>query len=123
MRLNPIPPRALRASLFLLMFGLSACAWTAPLESVMTNPLLADSRSWCIGRFVIDRPAHSRDRKSTRLNSSHQIISYSAFCLKNKNQKNSDNPETHPYGFHWCTSQVGQEKCHVRYSRHGQASG
>jgi hypothetical protein len=25
----------------------------------MTNPLLADSRSWCIGRFVIDRPAHS----------------------------------------------------------------
>src|SRR5258708_9285680 len=24
------------------------------------------------------------DRKSTRLNSSHQIISYAAFCLKNK---------------------------------------
>src|SRR5258708_17204568 len=26
-----------------------------------------------------------RDRKSTRLNSSHQIISYAAFCLKKKN--------------------------------------
>src|SRR5258708_30760808 len=25
-----------------------------------------------------------RDRKSTRLNSSHQIISYAAFCLKKK---------------------------------------
>src|SRR5258708_26487839 len=25
------------------------------------------------------------DRKSTRLNSSHQIISYSVFCLKKKN--------------------------------------
>src|SRR5258708_8547426 len=25
------------------------------------------------------------DRKSTRLNSSHQIISYSVFCLKQKN--------------------------------------
>src|SRR5258708_23032056 len=25
-----------------------------------------------------------QDRKSTRLNSSHQIISYAAFCLKNK---------------------------------------
>src|SRR5258708_29187225 len=25
------------------------------------------------------------DRKSTRLNSSHQIISYAVFCLKNKN--------------------------------------
>src|SRR3954466_6605461 len=27
---------------------------------------------------------HSRDRKSTRLNSSHTIISYAVFCLKNK---------------------------------------
>src|SRR5258708_14626099 len=29
----------------------------------------------------------SRDRKSTRLNSSHQIISYAVFCLKKKNSK------------------------------------
>ena len=28
------------------------------------------------------------DRKSTRLNSSHQIISYAVFCLKKKNKKN-----------------------------------
>src|SRR5258708_28681431 len=28
------------------------------------------------------------DRKSTRLNSSHQIISYAVFCLKKKNQAN-----------------------------------
>src|SRR5258708_23891998 len=27
-----------------------------------------------------------RDRKSTRLNSSHQIISYAVFCLKKKNR-------------------------------------
>src|SRR5258708_29819984 len=27
------------------------------------------------------------DRKSTRLNSSHQIISYAVFCLKKKNSK------------------------------------
>src|SRR5690625_7125258 len=27
---------------------------------------------------------HHRDRKSTRLNSSHVAISYAAFCLKNK---------------------------------------
>src|SRR5947208_10107540 len=32
--------------------------------------------------------ARKRDRKSTRLNSSHQIISYAVFCLKKKkNQK------------------------------------
>src|SRR5258708_15161932 len=28
----------------------------------------------------------SRDRKSTRLNSSHQIISYAVFCLKKKKE-------------------------------------
>src|SRR5258708_24196850 len=30
------------------------------------------------------------DRKSTRLNSSHQIISYAVFCLKKKNTHNND---------------------------------
>src|SRR5258708_38010803 len=30
----------------------------------------------------------SADRKSTRLNSSHQIISYAVFCLKKKKQQN-----------------------------------
>src|SRR5258708_19180891 len=29
-----------------------------------------------------------QDRKSTRLNSSHQIISYAVFCLKKKKAKN-----------------------------------
>src|SRR3989454_12436114 len=28
--------------------------------------------------------AHARDRKSTRLNSSHLVISYAVFCLKKK---------------------------------------
>src|SRR5438552_4727069 len=31
-----------------------------------------------------------RDRKSTRLNSSHQIISYAVFCLKKKKLKCSE---------------------------------
>src|SRR5258708_18141588 len=31
---------------------------------------------------------YGRDRKSTRLNSSHQIISYAVFCLKKKKKKN-----------------------------------
>src|SRR5256885_3078055 len=33
-----------------------------------------------------DEPAE-QDRKSTRLNSSHLVISYAVFCLKNKNRK------------------------------------
>src|SRR5207244_7746757 len=34
------------------------------------------------------------DRKSTRLNSSHQIISYAVFCLKKKNKKFSQRQYT-----------------------------
>src|SRR2546426_5022076 len=30
------------------------------------------------------RPSEERDRKSTRLNSSHLVISYAVFCLKKK---------------------------------------
>src|SRR5258708_12648523 len=36
--------------------------------------------------FVLgDDPQGERDRKSTRLNSSHQIISYPVFCFKKTN--------------------------------------
>src|SRR5438552_13169840 len=34
------------------------------------------------------------DRKSTRLNSSHQIISYAVFCLKKKKKTNNNNMTT-----------------------------
>src|SRR5258708_19009440 len=33
----------------------------------------------------VRRQKRTTDRKSTRLNSSHQIISYAVFCLKKKN--------------------------------------
>src|SRR5438552_10329206 len=35
-----------------------------------------------------------RDRKSTRLNSSHQIISYAVFCLKKKKKKHHQEERT-----------------------------
>src|SRR5256885_10496388 len=36
--------------------------------------------------LMLERAAFSRtDRKSTRLNSSHLVISYAVFCLKKKN--------------------------------------
>src|SRR3990170_5483710 len=38
-----------------------------------------------------DRPL---DRKSTRLNSSHQIISYAVFCLKKKKKKHKTTTNT-----------------------------
>src|SRR5256885_5969139 len=50
------------------------------------------------------RPAARRDRKSTRLNSSHLVISYAVFCLKKKKKVNhirfpacSDSPRRAPH--------------------------
>src|SRR5438034_7850224 len=34
-------------------------------------------------------PPSERDRKSTRLNSSHTVISYAVFCLKKKTKRTS----------------------------------
>src|SRR2546422_3360784 len=36
-----------------------------------------------------------RDRKSTRLNSSHGYISYAVFCLKKKNKRSLSNNQQH----------------------------
>src|SRR5256885_10955941 len=36
------------------------------------------------------RHGHGVDRKSTRLNSSHLVISYAVFCLKKKNSHTHD---------------------------------
>src|SRR5256885_7241320 len=38
-----------------------------------------------------------RDRKSTRLNSSHLVISYAVFCLKKKKKSNASTPATPHY--------------------------
>src|SRR5690349_22647695 len=40
-------------------------------------------------------PPRPRDRKSTRLNSSHVEISYAVFCLKKKKKKKKQNKDKH----------------------------
>src|SRR5438552_6374637 len=55
--------------------------------------MLAQSESGRLAQRLIEESCHKEsiepdvrtDRKSTRLNSSHQIISYAVFCLKKKN--------------------------------------
>src|SRR5438132_8118692 len=50
-----------------------------------------DTSSTSRGRGHERRPGPGtgeRDRKSTRLNSSHTVISYAVFCLKKKNNEN-----------------------------------
>src|SRR5258708_23355290 len=50
---------------------------------------VARGRAACVWQ-----PFHGGDRKSTRLNSSHQIISYAVFCLKTK-ENTSELPSLH----------------------------
>src|SRR2546426_8932143 len=52
--------------------------------------------------------ATNRDRKSTRLNSSHLVISYAVFCLKKKKKNNSSlyrgiEREKRPQNLHYLT--------------------
>src|SRR5258708_20890098 len=49
---------------------------------------LAKKLAAAYDRLAIKGP----DRKSTRLNSSHQIISYAVFCLKKKTNHNGTTP-------------------------------
>src|SRR3712207_8067122 len=40
-----------------------------------------------LNETILDQVADNRDRKSTRLNSSHANISYAVFCLKKKKKR------------------------------------
>src|SRR5256885_12661973 len=43
-----------------------------------------DIATWLLAQSGTDFGAEWKDRKSTRLNSSHLVISYAVFCLKKK---------------------------------------
>src|SRR5258708_8794764 len=58
----------------------SACGWQLANHAQGGSPL---ERAACPFEW-------GTDRKSTRLNSSHQIISYAVFCLKKKKKQMSD---------------------------------
>src|SRR5256885_12652738 len=52
-----------------------------PLPAVHLDLLADDVR---VDRQLTPAAIHQQDRKSTRLNSSHLVISYAVFCLKKK---------------------------------------
>src|SRR5438132_4839846 len=66
--------------------------WTDQASAARTLGCSASRRSshwtWSVPRSARSAPS-ARDRKSTRLNSSHTVISYAVFCLKKKKKKNS----------------------------------
>ena len=49
----------------------------------------------CVSRLYNSTLDHCtvQDRKSTRLNSSHTVISYAVFCLKKKKKKKNNNTQ------------------------------
>src|SRR5260221_3318398 len=49
------------------------------------------SGSWLLGYCHKARSRCMGNRKSTRLNSSHTVISYAVFCLKKKKKKKNSN--------------------------------
>src|SRR5258708_31364815 len=68
-------------------------AMSANIESIQKDLRAAKLDGWLFYDFRGRDPIAHRilalpegDRKSTRLNSSHQIISYAVFCLKKKKQ-------------------------------------
>src|SRR5258708_26137786 len=50
-----------------------------------------------------------RDRKSTRLNSSHQIISYAVFCLKKKKTQHFGGA-LHLFGAYYYPCHIAQQR-------------
>src|SRR5206468_9286177 len=81
------------------VIGASALACTAAVVGVVAlaiarrfarpGPTTAPERTLRFFRYSPDEEG-ARDRKSTRLNSSHDQISYAVFCLKKKNQTESN---------------------------------
>src|SRR5438067_9072224 len=51
------------------------------------NPASEEEIPVWIADYVLGHYGTSKDRKSTRLNSSHVSISYAVFCLKKKKKK------------------------------------
>src|SRR5688572_31712010 len=69
--------------------------YTTLFRSVPVHVAIAFASQNAKGRWKLDKPSTIRfdlakkDRKSTRLNSSHSQISYAVFCLKKKKKKNN----------------------------------
>src|SRR5256885_16659367 len=53
--------------------------------NILSGFVAGNFSSFWLGLSIVTLMRPSQDRKSTRLNSSHLVISYAVFCLKKKN--------------------------------------
>src|SRR2546426_3958309 len=79
-------PEGFQTAEFLLEHGM--------VDAVVPRSELRDTTAQLLrhmaGRQPAEAAAAGRDRKSTRLNSSHLVISYAVFCLKKKKNRRKD---------------------------------
>src|SRR5438270_2027932 len=69
--------------------GSSVCASSASISCRWLAPPLERGDPDGAGVAGVQELERRRDRKSTRLNSSHSQISYAVFCLKKKKKQNA----------------------------------
>src|SRR3989454_4404537 len=55
--------------------------------------LMSDGAFFFVPAYPLESVYDPTDRKSTRLNSSHLVISYAVFCLKKKKQQRKHIPQ------------------------------
>src|SRR3712207_7745835 len=71
-------------------------SWTVSRSRFAQGTRLRSNSDSASSRLVLPLPggpSKTRDRKSTRLNSSHANISYAVFCLKKKKTQANGTPE------------------------------
>src|SRR3990170_5111681 len=86
-----VPP--LLSVFFFFFFNDTA---TTEIYTLSLHDALPILRGCCsgVGRGCHHKTGANGDRKSTRLNSSHQIISYAVFCLKKKKTTKQKNKKS-----------------------------
>src|ERR1039457_7458372 len=88
--------------LFLFLFCFNDTATTEIYTLSLHDALpicLTPAANWrpsFLGASARARPFRSTDRKSTRLNSSHLVISYHVFCLKKRKTQTNTPQHTNP---------------------------
>src|SRR5438132_10787282 len=81
--------------LFFLRIGLPPISTLFPYTTLFRSASLppGSRRTGWRPELATRRSRTLRDRKSTRLNSSHTVISYAVFCLKKKNKQVHSNDD------------------------------
>src|SRR5258708_22998405 len=86
------PPRSTLFPYTTLFRSIQGGVGSSPLRRQLLTGAPQTSQTSTSDQKMEQEKGPETDRKSTRLNSSHQIISYAVFCLKKKKKKRIKTP-------------------------------